>query len=90
MDLGLLHGFITVIFSGVESLAPRQTPNLEDRDYSSSDAYPFTCLTWVALLGTYAPVSIAPRVTEACKYRLQHKAVVLVEEHIHNLDDRWR
>jgi hypothetical protein len=31
VGLGLLHGFITADFSGVGSLAPCPTPNLEDQ-----------------------------------------------------------
>jgi hypothetical protein len=31
VGLGLLRGFVTVIFFGVGSLSPRQTPNVEDQ-----------------------------------------------------------
>jgi hypothetical protein len=35
VGLGLLHGFATVSFSGVELLAPRPTSNMLTTDYTS-------------------------------------------------------
>jgi hypothetical protein len=36
VDIGLLHGFVTVIFSSVGSLAPLPNPTWWTRDYISS------------------------------------------------------
>jgi hypothetical protein len=80
MGLGLLHGFVTVNFSEVGSLAQRPIPNLEDQKDTSSGPYPLTSLAEVALPGAYAPASIALRVIGAGKPSLHDKAVVLEED----------
>jgi hypothetical protein len=41
VGLGPVHGFVTVNFSGVGSLA--QPPTWRTRDYISSSPYPVTC-----------------------------------------------
>jgi hypothetical protein len=50
--LGVFHGFVTVIFSGVGGHKLHFVLPL-----------PLTCLTSMILPGAYAPTSIAPRVT---------------------------
>jgi hypothetical protein len=75
VGLGFLHGFVTVNFSSVGSLATRPPPNLEN--YTSSHPYHLACLAYAALPGAYAAASIALRVIEACKPPLYNKAVVI-------------
>lgn len=41
VDFGLLHGFVTVEFSGMASLAPRRTPSLEDQELHTVWPLPF-------------------------------------------------
>jgi hypothetical protein len=49
LDLGLLDGFVTVNFSGVGSVDPRSTPNLEDQGLHFVCALPFDLSVMVAL-----------------------------------------
>ena len=46
-------------------------------DYSLSDSYPLTCLTWLNLPGAYVPTSIALWVTGLCKPPHCDKVVVM-------------
>jgi len=48
----------------------------------SSDLYPLTCVVWVALLGAWAPASIAIGVTEVRKPLRRDKAVVRRRSHV--------
>jgi hypothetical protein len=83
VGLSLFPGFITVNFSGggVVGETHAQPLTCRSRDYTSSGAYPLTCLAWVALPGAYAPASIAFRVTRARKPRLYGKAGVFEDEY---------
>jgi hypothetical protein len=58
-------------------VAPRLAPTWRTREYTSSERYPLTCLAYVALLGAYAPASIAIPVNGPWKPPLHDKAVVL-------------
>lgn len=65
VGLDLLHGFVTVNFSGVGVISPNaQLPSWRTRGYTSSGPYSLTHLAWVALPGPYDPVSIALRVIQ--------------------------
>jgi hypothetical protein len=71
VDIRLSGDFVTVHFFVVGSLASRPTPNLEARDYTSSDRYPLIFLACVALPGAHAPASIALRVLASRRPPLQ-------------------
>jgi hypothetical protein len=71
-------GFVKVKFSGVGSLAPCPTSNIEHQGLHFIWFYPLACLACVDLPGAYAPVNIALRVTGASK-PLRDKAVVFEE-----------
>jgi hypothetical protein len=67
MGLGLFHGFVTVDFSGVGSLAPRPTPNLEDQGLHFVWPIPFDLSGMGGPTRSYAPASIALRVMKRKK-----------------------
>jgi hypothetical protein len=77
LGFGLLHCFVTVLFSGCGHKPHAQLSTWTMRDYTSSGPNLLTCLSWVALPGAYTPASIARRVIGARKSPLHDKAVVL-------------
>jgi hypothetical protein len=82
VGLGLLHGYVAVIFfrSGVSVPRPTSNPKIwRNSNYTSSGPYPLTCMAWMALPGAYVPTSIALRLSGASKSPLHDKAVVLEE-----------
>jgi hypothetical protein len=74
VGLGLFYAFLTAIFSGVGSLAPHTTPDL---DYQVLLSLVRTCLALVALPEADASASIALRATGVRKSPLHDKAVVV-------------
>jgi hypothetical protein len=82
MDLGLLHGFITVNFLWLGSLAPNQNSNLKDHGLHFVWPLPYDLSGMGVLLGAYAPASITLCVIGTRKAPLLVKAVVLEEESI--------
>jgi hypothetical protein len=84
--LGLLRGNLRLLkfrnsnSSGVGSLAPRPTPNLENQGMQFVSFLSMTCQAWTALPGAYALARIALWVTGARKPPLHDKAAVLEEE----------
>jgi hypothetical protein len=81
VGLGLLHGFVTVNFSGMWSLAPRPTLNLEDQELHFVWPLPFHLSGMGGPTRSYASASIALRVSGARKPPLHDKAVVVEEEY---------
>jgi hypothetical protein len=77
VGLGLLHGFVTVYFAYVRSLALYPTSNMEDQGLHLAGTYPWTCLKRVAVPGTLAPARIALRVIGVRKPPLHGNVVVL-------------
>jgi hypothetical protein len=78
--LSLLHGFVTVDFSGAVSLVSHPNPSWKTREYISSGLFPLICPKCVPLPRDYAPSSIALRVTGGRNPPLHDKAIVLEEQ----------
>jgi hypothetical protein len=72
VGLVLLYGFVTVNFSGMESLGLNQTPNLEDQELHFAWPLPFD----PSGMGLpYREIALPPAVVS--KFPVQDKAVVL-------------